>query len=505
MIQPFLTLEAISKHYPGVRALSEVSLAVSAGEVLGLVGENGAGKSTLMKILGGVVEPDGGTITIAGTSRDRLTVAGSMAAGIAFVHQELNLFDNLTAAANIFIGREPLRAGVLKLVDSARMARQAAPLLAQLGADFGPDALVADLSLAQRQLVEIAKALSVKARLLILDEPTSSLTVTETDRLLDVVRRLRSEGVAVILITHRLAEVEHVADRVLVLRDGHCVATLPRDEIRADRMIRHMIGRDLAALYRPPARPPGEVVLDLDGLRTAYRPEQAVSLPVRAGEILGLAGLIGSGRSELARAAFGLESRLGGRVTMGGAVLPSGQPDHAVRSGLYLVPEDRKTSGLVLDLDVAQNISLPNLRSVARRGLIDTAAETGLALAQIDRLKIRTAGPDAVVRALSGGNQQKVVLAKWLSMAPKAVIFDEPTRGIDVGSKREIYDLMRGLADAGVAILMISSDMEEVVGVSDRVAVMHEGRIAGTIERQDLTEAAILALAIGRTQERETV
>lgn len=505
MTEEFLRLEAISKAYPGVRALTEVSLTVAPGDVLGLVGENGAGKSTLMKILGGVVAPDSGSIVIDGVRQDRLTVPASMAAGIAFVHQELNLFDNLTVAANIFIGREVLTGGPLRLVDNSELFRRAAPLLSQLGADFGPGSRVADLSLAQRQLVEIAKALSLRSRLLILDEPTSSLTVTETDRLLAVVRRLKSEGVAVILITHRLAEVERAADRVVVLRDGRCVAELARGEIRADRLIRHMIGRDLAALYRPPARPPGEAVLELHDLRTRYRPQQAVTLPVRAGEILGLAGLIGSGRSELARTAFGLDPALGGSVRVSGVALRPGRPDDAVRAGFYLIPEDRKQFGLVLEFSLAGNITLPDLAAVSRHGLIDRAAETALARAQMARLGIRAAGPEVAVQTLSGGNQQKVVLAKWLSMTPRALIFDEPTRGIDVGAKRDIYDLMRGLADAGVGILMISSDMEEVVGVSDRVAVMHEGRIAGMLERPDLTEQAILALAIGRAHEPEPV
>ena len=495
---PFLTMTGIVKEYLGMRALSDLSLTVSPGEVLGIIGENGAGKSTLMKILGGVVTPSGGAIAIDGVSRDSLTVAESMEAGIAFVHQELNLFDNLTVAANIFIAREPLKGGLLRLVDEAALLRSAAPLLHQLGADFAPSTLVSHLSLAQRQLVEIAKALSHKARLVILDEPTSSLTASETERLLAVVAALKAEGVAVILITHRLAEIERIADRVVVLRDGRLVAELGPGEIRAEAMIRHMIGRDLQTLYRPPARPPGRNVVELDALRTFYRPDQPVTLALREGEILGLAGLVGSGRSELACTLFGLERPRGGRILVEGEAIDIASPRAAIARGIYLVPEDRKRTGLFLDFPVFGNISLPDLGACSRRGLVDERIERDRAERQKRRLDIRVASVDTAAGSLSGGNQQKVVLAKWLSMAPRVLVFDEPTRGVDVGAKSEIYGLMRGLADSGVAILMISSDMEEVIGVSDRVAVMHEGRIAGFLERDQLSEQAILSLAVGR-------
>ena len=498
MPTPFLEMTGISKSYPGVRALDDVGLSVSPGEVIGLVGENGAGKSTLMKILGGVAEPSAGTIVLDGEPLARLTVARSMAGGIAFVHQELNLFDNLSVGANIFIGREPLRGGPLRFVDDRELHRRAQPLLAQLGADFDAAVPLAALSLAQKQLVEIAKALSLRARLVIMDEPTSSLTSTETERLLATIARLRADGVAVILITHRLAEVERAADRVMVLRDGRCVAALDRGEIDAATMIRHMIGRDLKTLYRPPAGPPGEAILDLGALRTAYRPDQSVDLRVRRGEILGLAGLVGSGRTELARTVFGLDAPLSGTIRVDGRPLPPASPAAAIARGLYLVPEDRKRCGLVLDFPIRSNVTLANLAASARRGLLDPAAEDRQARDQRDRLDIRA--PDVAVRAasLSGGNQQKVVLAKWLSMRPRVLIFDEPTRGIDVGAKSEIYRLMRELSDHGVGILMISSDMEEVIGVSDRVAVMHEGRIAGLLERDALSEQAIMSLAVGR-------
>jgi ribose transport system ATP-binding protein len=498
MAEPFLELLNIGKQYPGVVALDDVSLAVAPGEVIGLVGENGAGKSTLMKVLGGVVRPSDGRIRIDGVERAAMTVPGAIAVGIAFVHQELNLFDNLDAAGNVFIGREPLRGGMLRLVDRRRLHSAAGPLFDRLGVDFAPDTSVARLSLAQRQLVEIAKALSLESRLVIMDEPTSSLTLSETDRLLKVVADLRASGVSTIFISHRLAEVTACADRVVVLRDGRLVGRLGRDEISPASMIRLMIGRDLKSIYRPPAAAPGVPVLEMRGLRTAARPHAAVDLAVRKGEILGLAGLIGAGRTDLARTLFGIDRPLGGSVLLDGAPLEVAAPRDAIARGLYLVPEDRKACGAILDLSIAANIALPQLAGLSRRGLVRRQDETALAEGERRRLGIRAPGIGTTVGSLSGGNQQKVVLAKWLSMRPRAIVFDEPTRGIDVGAKHEIYDMMRKLADAGVAILMISSDMEEVIGVSDRIAVMHEGRIAGTLGRDDFSEHRVLQLAVGQ-------
>jgi ribose transport system ATP-binding protein len=496
MADPFLELLGIGKIYPGVVALDGVDLAIAPGEVIGLVGENGAGKSTLMKVLGGVVAPSSGTIRIDGQTRAAMTVGGAMAAGIAFVHQELNLFDNLDAAANIFIGREPRR-GRLPIVDRRQQAAATAPLLARLGADFGPDAPVAGLSLAQRQLVEIARALSLASRLVIMDEPTSSLTLAETARLLRVIADLRASGVGVIFISHRLDEVARAADRVVVLRDGRVAGRLGPGEITPAAMIRLMIGRDLRALYRPPAAPPGAPILEVAGLRTAAHPGREVDLAVRRGEILGLAGLIGAGRTELAQTIFGIVPARGGTIRLDGAPAAVARPRDAIARGLYLVPEDRKACGAILDFSIAANVSLPQLPALAAAGLVRRTAEDALAETERRRLDIRAPSVATRVGALSGGNQQKVVLAKWLSMQPRAIIFDEPTRGIDVGAKREIYDMLRRLADAGVAILMISSDMEEVIGVSDRIAVMHEGRISGTLERADFSEHRVLELAVG--------
>jgi len=504
MPEPFLELVDISKIYPGVVALDHVDLSVSRGEVIALIGENGAGKSTLMRVLGGVVEPSGGIIRVDGVERPSLSVAEAIKAGIAFVHQELNLFDNLDVAGNVYIGREPVRGGPLKLIDRKRLYAQVRPLLERLGADFEPDAPLAELSLAQRQLVEIIKALSLDARLVIMDEPTSSLTLTETDRLMRVIAGLKADGVSVIFITHRLNEVMQCADRAVVLRDGRMVGALTRAELTPAAMIRLMIGRDLKSLYVPPAAAPGESVLDIVEAVTDTYPERAVSLSVRRGEILGLAGLVGSGRTELARAVFGVDPLRGGEIRLEGQPIRIATPRAAIEHGIYLVPEDRKSSGLLLDVSITENISLPDLASYLRFWLVRTAREAENARRQRERLKIRAPDVATSVGSLSGGNQQKVVLAKWLSMRPRVLIFDEPTRGVDVGAKQEIYDMLRRLTDAGVAILMISSDMEEVIGVSDRIAVMHEGAISGFLDRSQFSEHNVLQLAVGQSvQARE--
>ena len=498
MATPFMTMTGICKQYPGVKALDGVSFSVGPGEVIGLVGENGAGKSTLMKILGGVIEPSEGMLELDGEQINQFSVNRSMRAGIAFVHQELNLFDNLTVAANIFIGREPRRRGPFRLIDEAALERQATPFLKQLGADFEADTLVSNLSLAQMQLIEIAKALSLKARLVIMDEPTSSLTASETERLLKTVRKLRADGVSVIFISHRLMEVEEIADRVVVLRDGKTVTELHGSEIKPATMIRHMIGRELKTLYRAPASPAGEPIIELSNLRTGHRPDEAITLSVRRGEILGLAGLVGSGRTELARAVFGLDPVLGGEIRIGGKPTRIISPNDAIQLGIYLVPEDRKRSGLITDFPIQDNITLADLPASASFGLIDEAAERKLAGEQREKLDIRCLDTTVLASTLSGGNQQKIVLAKWLSMSPHLLIFDEPTRGIDVGAKNEIYRLMRELSDQGIGILMISSDMEEVIGVSDRMAVMHEGSISGFLERNRFSEDNVLKLAVGQ-------
>ena len=493
---PLLELEGIGKTYPGVVALSGVSLKLHAGEILGLIGENGAGKSTLMKVLGGVTAPSTGRIRIGATEHAALTVAEANRAGIAFVHQELNLFDNLDVAANVLFGREPRR-GPLRLIDRRAAHARVAPILQRLGADFGPGAPVMELSIAQRQLVEIARALAAEARIIILDEPTSSLTLSETDRLLRVVKELRAGGSGVVLITHRLGEIMDCADRVICLRDGRLVGELPRERLDHATMVRLMIGRDLRTLYTPPARPPGAGGLEIQDLVTSAFPSRRISLLVRPGEIMGLAGLVGAGRTSLARSIFGTDPALSGTIRLHGEALTIRCPADAIAQGIYLVPEDRKRDGLVLGMSITENITLANLSGHARFGLLDRAAERRTCQAQRTALRVKAGSGAVTVGTLSGGNQQKIVLGKWLSMAPRAILFDEPTRGIDVGAKGEIYGLMRALADRGVAILMISSDMEEVLGVSDRITVMHEGGVSGTLRRDDFSEHAVLQLAIG--------
>ena len=468
------------------------------GEVVALLGENGAGKSTLMKIVGGIEQPDSGALLVDGAPVVIRDVHTAAALGIAFIHQELNLLDNLDVAGNVLLGREPTRWGALRLIDRPRMHATVLPYLQQLGLDLLPDTPTAALSIAQQQLVEIAKALSLDARLLIMDEPTSSLTLAETGRLHRVVGDLRARGVAIIYITHRLAEVPAVADRAVVLRDGGNAGALARDELTHDHMIRLMVGRDIT-----PEQHAGDAHQDRDqfrveGLRTQRYPQHAVSFGVGQGEILGFAGLIGAGRSEVARAIFGIEPALAGTISVESAALAIAGPEDAIRHGIFLVPEDRRSAGLVVDFSVRENLSLPALHRYARHGIVVEAAERQAANAACAKFHVKTPSVEAKTATLSGGNQQKVVLAKWLALGPKVLIVDEPTRGIDVGAKAEIYRLLRDLAREGVAIVMISSDMEEILQLGDRVAVMHEGRITGILERQECTEQRIMTLAVSQ-------
>ena len=498
MTAPLLELQGITKRFPGVLALDDVSLAVAPGEVVGLVGENGAGKSTLMNILGGVHQADAGSIRWDGRAEKVGSVADSIALGIGFIHQELNVLDNLDVAGNVFLGREPTWGGPLRLVNRRAMFARAETYLRRLGLDLAGRAPLKDLSLAKQQMVEIAKALSQDARLLIMDEPTSSLTLAETDRLLATVRELRAQGVSVIYISHRLAEIAECADRVVVLRDGRNAGELGRGEITHPAMVRLMVGRDLEDWYvrgRGRAEPG---YFQVRGLRTRAYPGSAVSFEVGRGEILGFAGLVGAGRSEAAQAIFGVDAALGGEVWLGGKPLRIRHARDAIDAGLFLVPEDRRKAGLVTEMTVRENITLAGLWRWTVAGLIRGAKEAEVARAQVAALRVKTPTIETRVLALSGGNQQKVVLAKWLALAPKVLLFDEPTRGIDVGAKAEIYKLMRALADGGAALVMISSDMEEVLGVSDRVAVMHEGVITGTLAREECTEEAIMQLATGQ-------
>jgi ribose transport system ATP-binding protein len=493
---PVLQLRGIHKRFPGVHALRGVSLDVYGGEVLALLGENGAGKSTLMRIIGGIEQPDSGDVLVAGARVVIGDVHAAASLGIAFIHQELNLLDNLDVAGNVLLGREPTGGGRLRLVDRPAMRRIVRPLLDQLGLDVSPDTPVASLSIAQQQLVEIAKALSIDARVLIMDEPTSSLTLTETQRLQEVVSRLRGRGVAVIYITHRLTEVQTIADRAVVLRDGANAGALARADLTHDNMVRLMVGRDIVVDRQPPESHARQDYFVVEGLRTQRYPRHAVSLTVGRGEILGVAGLVGAGRSELARAIFGIEPPVDGSMRVDGSPVRMGDAAEAIHRGVFLVPEDRRSAGLIVDLSIRENVSLPALGRYATWGLVSHAREGDSVSAVCRQLHVKASSIEVRTATLSGGNQQKVVLAKWLALGPKVLIVDEPTRGIDVGAKAEIYGLLRDLAANGVSIVMISSDMEEILHVSDRIAVMHEGRVTGIVEGGDRTEERIMALAV---------
>jgi ribose transport system ATP-binding protein len=494
---PLLEMRGISKRFPGVVALDGVDLQIAPGEVVALVGENGAGKSTLMKILGGVHQPDAGEIRLDGQSVKIHNVNDAIRLGIAFIHQELNVLDNLDIAANVFLGREPVNA--LRLVDRKKIHADTEPFIRRLGLSVSTRTRLDRLSLAHQQMVEIAKALSLNARLIIMDEPTSSLTLSETKRLLELVCELSEQGVSIIYISHRLGEVDECADRVVVLRDGINAGALTHDEATHDKLVSLMVGREIKNFYVQPKAQTTPAFFKVRNVTTSLHPGKTVSFDAARGEILGLAGLVGAGRSEMGKAVVGLDPSPDREVFLDGEKIPINKPRDAIRHGIYLVPENRRTEGLVVEMSIRENVSLPSLPDLSRGGLIQRGREREMAGQQIASLRVKTPGPETRVLNLSGGNQQKVVLGKWLAMSPRVMIFDEPTRGIDVGAKAEIYRLMRELADSGAVILMISSDMEEILNVSDRIAVMHEGGITGVLERADCNEQNVMQLAIGKT------
>lgn len=496
-----LACRGITKRFPGVVALDGVDFDVQAGEVHVLLGENGAGKSTLVKILSGAYAPDSGAILIHGRSVHFTTPFDAQRAGISTVYQELALVPQLSVAENILLGALPvlqLRAGRrLPLVDWRQARRQAAELLQQLGAQVDLDAPVQELSVAQRQLVEIARALRFRSRLLILDEPTSSLSDEEVAALFRVIRRLTAQsGVAVIFISHRLAEVFAIGDRVTVLRDGRKVGTYPIAAVSEDDLIRAMVGRDIRRAFPKRRASPGPEVLRVEGLRLPGR-KGSVAFSVRAGEVVGVAGLVGSGRTELVRAIFGADPVAGGRIWVGGQLVRIRRPEDAIRAGIGFVPEDRKGQGLVLAHPVRHNLTLAVLRRLlGPLGVIRLGEERALAAHFIERLKIRAVSDLQPVGSLSGGNQQKVVLARWLATRSRVIILDEPTRGVDVAARSEIYQLIDHIAEQGVGVLLISSELPELLGLADRVLVMREGELAGELEAAHATQEAVLRLAV---------
>ncbi len=491
---PILVFDNTTKRFPGVAALSNVSFAVRPGTVHALVGENGAGKSTLIKILTGIHRPSSGSVTYQGRELRFQNPNEALLAGIAAIYQELNLVPTLTVAENIFLGRPPKTAS--GTVDWQAMRARARELLDFLEMDIDPDAMVKSLGIARKQVVEIAKALATDARVIIMDEPTAAIPKKEIDTVLRIIGVLRERGVTVIFISHHLEEVFAIADRITVLRDGRVVDTADARDLDEAKLIRLMVGRDLTEQYPYRPRPPGKEILSASNL-TVKGKIADVSLTIREGEVVGVSGMVGSGRTELLRALYGLDRKDSGEIRVGGVPVDIRTPRDAIEAGMALLPEERKTSGLVLLLSVADNIGLANLKRMSTRGVMRDGelASTSERMRRI--MNIKTPSLKQRVMNLSGGNQQKVVLGKWFARNPKIYLFDEPTRGIDVGAKVEIYNLMNQLKSEGAAILMVSSELPEILGMSDRVLVMREGRIAGELDRGALSQEAVLKIAIG--------
>ena len=492
---PLLEMRGIVKTYPGVRALDGVDFSVLPGEVHALIGENGAGKSTLMKILAGADTKDTGQIIINGTEMHINGPQEAMRYGISIIYQEFNLVPYMNAAENIFLGREPA-SSVPGMIDFAKMYADAERIINELGVRLNVRTPINQLSVAQQQMVEIAKATSRKSSIIAMDEPSATLTDHELENLFALIRRLKNEGVSIIYISHRLEEIFEIADRVTVLRDGCLVETKSVSDTDRDDIIHMMVGRELKEKIPKVSAEVGNVALTVKNLtRTGVLHD--ISFEVKRGEVLGLAGLVGAGRTEVARAIFGADPIDGGQILIDGELFSINSPRDAIQLGIGLVTEDRKSLGLVLGMAVRENVSLANLGILSRLGFISRRKEKVVADEYIEELLIKTPSMEQAVQNLSGGNQQKVVLAKWLFTKSKVLIFDEPTRGIDVGAKIEIYQLMNKLAESGVAIIMISSELPEIMGMSDRILVMHEGSIAGELSREEATQEKIMHLATG--------
>jgi rhamnose transport system ATP-binding protein len=487
-----VSLTGAAKTFGPVVALADGQVNLRAGEIHALVGENGAGKSTLVKILAGVHHPDTGEFLVNGEPVTFRSVADSKAAGISVIYQEPTLFPDLTVAENIFIGRQPR--GRLGLIDKGTMRRDARALFATLGVPIDPDRVAEGLSIADQQIIEIAKAISLQAKVLIMDEPTAALSGVEVERLFTVARNLRDNGSGILFISHRFDEVFGLCDRITVMRDGRYIATYNTSEVTVEKIVKEMVGRDIDQLFPKVVAEIGEPVLTVKGL--ARRGVFAgIDFEVRAGEIVALAGLVGAGRTEVARAVFGIDPYDEGSVTIGGQPLKAKDPQSAINAGMGFVPEDRRKQGLIMDLSVARNTTLTLRRALAKFGLINSAAEQRLATQWSKRLQVKTGSQQYAVSTLSGGNQQKVVLAKWLATEPKLLIVDEPTRGIDIGTKSEVHRLLSDLAGRGIAILMISSELPEVLGMADRVLVMHEGRITANLSRDEANPESVMHAA----------
>ena len=492
-MKPIVQMEHITVEFPGVKALDDVQFSLERGEVHVLLGENGAGKSTLMKVLSGVYKRNAGTVFVDGQEVVFAGTKEAMAAGVNIVHQELNLIPYLTVAENIFLGREPKNGGVIAW---KRLFQEADDVLHRLNVNLNPKAVLKTLSVAQQQMVEIAKCVSQNSKVIILDEPTSSLTDKEIDALFRIIEDLKAQGVGIVYISHRFDEIKRIGDRATIMRDGHYIDTVSIKETSIEAMIHKMVGRELSDMYPKVQVPIGEVVFEARHFSTRDKLNDC-SLTIRKGEIVALAGLMGAGRTEFARAIIGADPITAGEVYLNGQKLRIRSPEDAVRQGIGLLPEDRKHHGLVLGMSVEENITLASLKKTLRSGVVSKKAENEFSMKYVEAMRIKTPHLRQKVKFLSGGNQQKVVIGKWLMTDCKVLIFDEPTRGIDVAAKAEIYRIMCELAGQGMAILMISSELPEVLGMSDRVVVMSGGSVTGEMARSDATQEKIMHLATG--------
>ena len=488
-----LELKDISKSFPGVQALDGVNLTVRKGEVHVLIGENGAGKSTLMKIISGVYPNEKGDIYFEGNPVNIRSIQEAQEMGISIIHQELNLLPYRTVAQNIFLGKEPVKNKIFNAIDEKQMNRRSKEILESLGIELNPETMVVNLGIAQQQMLEVAKALVFKSKVLIMDEPTATLTKREIDKLFEIIMDLRKDGVAIIYISHRLEELKQIADRISVMRDGKMIGTYKQEELSIDEMIRLMVGREIHNQYKRDYNEPGEVILKTDNI-SSYRFSN-ISFYVRRGEIVGLSGLVGAGRTEVCKAIFGYDPLEGGSVSINGKTYKKLSPKIAKYAGVGLIPEDRKEEGLILNSSIMNNIVQASLKKLFG-WFIKKTIERKTAERYRDELRIATPGVDKLVANLSGGNQQKVVLAKWLCTEGEIFIFDEPTRGIDVGAKAEIYEILNELARCGKAILMVSSDMPEILGLCDRIYTLKDGRITAELSRQEATQEKMLSYSI---------
>lgn len=495
MSKYILELKNITKEFPGVRALDDVTLSFKTGEVHAIAGENGAGKSTFIKVITGAVRPDRGQMFFNGQEvRDNSPIV-SMKLGIAAIYQEFNLFPSLSVAENIYYGRYPMKN---KMLDYKRLHEMTQDIMAQLGISIPGDAMVRDLSVGYQQIVEIAKAVSCNAKLIIMDEPSAPLTENEVAYLFRIIDTLKKKGITIIYISHRLEEIFAVCDRVSVFRDGHYIQTMETGETNAEELIRLMVNRELGEQYPEKHYKKGEKVLEVRGLNTELLKD--INLEAYKGEILGLAGLVGAGRTEVARAVFGADKIVSGKIMLEGRQLQIKKPMDAIKAGIGLIPEDRKQQGIFLKDSVRHNISFARLKGILKGGMISEKADHDVAEKYIKALEIKTPSDGQLAGNLSGGNQQKVVLAKWLFTDSRVLIFDEPTRGIDVGAKQEIYKLMLELVEQGKVVIMISSELPELIGMADRIVVLHEGKISGSLERPEYSQEKIMALAAGIQQ-----